>query len=62
MRNEKWEMRNEYRVNKKNIFFNELLNQYIKINYYWFNRQEILQKKIILKKKLLSIIDKTNKL
>ena len=44
MRNEKWEMRNEYRVNKKNIFFNELLNQYIKVNYYWFNRQEILQK------------------
>ena len=29
----------------KNIyFFNELLNQYIKVNYYWFNRQEILQK------------------
>ena len=44
MRNEKWEMRNEYRVNKKNIFFNELLNQYINVNYYWFNRQEILQK------------------
>ena len=25
-------------------FFNELTNQYIKMNYYWFNRQEILQK------------------
>ena len=25
-------------------FFNELTNQRIKVNYYWFNRQEILQK------------------
>ena len=25
-------------------FFCELTNQCIKINYYWFNRQEILQK------------------
>ena len=53
-------MRNEDRVKK----INELLNQYIKINYYWFNRQKILQKqkKIILKKMLLSIINKTKKL
>ena len=38
-------MRNEDRVmnQQKNIFL-ELLNQYIKMNYYWFNRQEILQK------------------
>ena len=26
------------------IFFNELSNQFIKMRYYWFNRQEILQK------------------
>ena len=33
------------------------------MNYYWFNRQEILQKaKEIRKKKLMSIINKTNKL
>ena len=34
------------------------------MNYYWFNRQEILHKakKNILKKKLLSIINKTKKL
>ena len=25
-------------------FFNELRNEHIKMNYYWFNRQEILQK------------------
>ena len=34
------------------------------MSYYWFNRQEILQKakeKNILKKKLLSIIQKTKK-
>ena len=31
-------------LTKKIYFFNELLNQYIKVNYYWFNRQEILQK------------------
>ena len=46
MRNEKLGMRNEDRVmnQEKKVFFNELLNQYIKINYYWFNKQEILQK------------------
>ena len=32
-----------YELTKKD-FFNELWNQYIKMNYYWFNRQEILQK------------------
>ena len=34
------------------------------MNYHWFNRQEILQKakKNVLKKKLLSIINKTKKL
>ena len=26
------------------IFFNELSNERIKLSYYWFNRQEILQK------------------
>ena len=38
-------MRNEDKVmnQQKNIFL-ELSNQYIKMNYYWFNRQEILQK------------------
>ena len=25
-------------------FFNELTNEHIKMSYYWFNRQEILQK------------------
>ena len=39
MRNEKW----EYELTKKD-FFNELSNWYIKMNYYWFYRQEILQK------------------
>ena len=29
---------------KEKDFFNELTNQRIKVNYYWFNRQEILQK------------------
>ena len=29
---------------RKKIFFNELSNELIKMNYYWFNRQEILQK------------------
>ena len=37
-------MKIELWIKKKKIFFNELLNQYIKINYYWFNKQEILQK------------------
>ena len=32
-----------YELTKKD-FFNELSNQCIKMNYYWFNRQEILQK------------------
>ena len=32
-----------YKLTKK-VFSNELRNEYIKINYYWFNRQEILQK------------------
>ena len=38
--------------------------QRIKMNYYWFNRQEILQKskENIRKKKLLSIVHKTKKL
>ena len=31
---------------RKKIFFNELSNELIKMNYYWFNRQEILQKGI----------------
>ena len=30
-------------VTEKDIF-NELINQRIKVNYYWFDRQEILQK------------------
>ena len=34
-------MRNKDKVIK---YFLELSNQYIKMNYYWFNRQEILQK------------------
>ena len=32
-----------YELTEK-VFFNELSNQYIKMNYYWFNRQELLQK------------------
>ena len=32
-----------YELTEKH-FFNELANQHIKISYYWFNRQEILQK------------------
>ena len=31
-----------YELTEKD-FFNALTNQYIKMNYYWFNRQEILQ-------------------
>ena len=31
-------------VTKIKQFFNELTNQRIKMNYYWFNRQEILRK------------------
>ena len=45
--NEKWEremrMRIKLWINKK-YFFNKLSSQYIIMNYYWFNRQEILQK------------------
>ena len=46
MRDEKWEMRNEKElwINKKKDFFIDLSNQYIKMNYHWFNKQEILQK------------------
>ena len=29
---------------KKDFFFIELSNQRIKMSYYWFNRQEILEK------------------
>ena len=36
-------MRIKLWINKKK-FFNELSNQYLIMNYYWFNRQEILQK------------------
>ena len=31
-----------YKLTEKD-FFNKLSNQCIKINYYWFNRQEILE-------------------
>ena len=37
-------MKMELWINKKKKKINQLLNQYIKTNYYWFNRQEILQK------------------
>ena len=37
-------MKIELWIKKKKFFSNELLNQYIKMNYYWFNKQEILQK------------------
>ena len=45
-------------------FFNELRNEHIKMNYYWFNRQEILQKarEKYSKEKLPSIKHKTKKL
>ena len=33
----------DYELTEK-IFSNELTNEHIKMNYYWFNRQEILQK------------------
>ena len=45
MRKKKGERRNEDRVmnqQKKNVI--DLSNEYIKMNYYQFNRQEILQK------------------
>ena len=50
-----------YELTEKDCF-NELTNWWIKMNYYWFNRQEILKKKNILKKKLLRIMHKTMKL
>ena len=52
-----------YELTEKD-FFNEFSNYCIKMNHYWFNRQEIFQrqKKNILKKKLLNFIHKTNKL
>ena len=52
-----------YELTEKD-FLNEFSNLYIKMNYYWFNRQEILQKakEKYSKKKLLSIINKTKKL
>ena len=48
MKNEKWEKRNEkweqsYKLTEKD-FFNKLSRKKKKMNYYWFNRQEILQK------------------
>ena len=36
-------MENENKLTKKTFYF-ELSNQYIKMNYSWFNRQQILQK------------------
>ena len=36
-------MRIKLWINTK-IFFNKLSNWYIIMNYYWFNRQDILQK------------------
>ena len=36
-------MKNENKLTKKTFYF-ELSNQYIKMNYSWFNRQQILQK------------------
>ena len=41
MRNEK--RGQSYKLTKKD-FFIDLSNEYIKMSYYWFNRQEILQK------------------
>ena len=44
-RNEKGERRNEDRVmNQQKKIVIDLSNEYIKMNYYQFNRQEILQK------------------
>ena len=42
MKNEKWEMKIQLWNNKKN--FVDLSNWHTKLNYYWFNRQEILWK------------------
>ena len=49
-------------MNIINININHIIN--IKMNHYWFNRQEILQKakENTQKKKLLSIINKTKRL
>ena len=49
-------------MNIINININDIIN--IKMNHYWFNRQEILQKakENTQKKKLLSIINKTKRL
>ena len=53
----------KYESTKKD-FFNEFTSYLIKMSYYWFHKQEILQKakKNIPKKKLLSIMLKTKKL
>ena len=37
-------MRMRMTIKNKNIFFINLTNQYIKMSYYWFNREEVLQK------------------
>ena len=43
--NEKWEWQMGIELwIKKKTFFNKLSNWYIIMNYYWFNRHEILQK------------------
>ena len=34
----------DWSYEKEKDFFNELSNWHIKMSYYWFNRQEILQK------------------
>ena len=41
--NEKWEWELSYELTKEYIF-NRLSKWYVIMNYYWFNRQEILQK------------------
>ena len=43
-------MKNENKLTKKTFYF-ELSNQYIKMNYSWFNRQQILQKENYSKEK-----------
>ena len=43
--NDKWEWQMGIELwIKKKTFFNKLSNWYIIMNYYWFNRQDILQK------------------
>ena len=63
-RNEKGERRNEDRVmNQQKKIVIDLSNEYIKMNYYQFNRQEILQKATEKYcKEKAAIINKTNKL